>query len=522
MIAYKVFTRAVLRALCSGVLLFSAACRSVGPDYIEPQVQWLESWETELYGQFQAQDDWTSDSLEEWWTLFDDPTLDALIEVARVNNPDLRIAGLRVLESRASLDKALGQRYPQRQQATGSLTYINSQTTAGDQLQDLTEGQLGVVAGWELDFWGRFRRGIESADATFFSSIANQRDAQVLLYAGVADLYFAYRTAEQRIHIAHENARIQKRSYDITSQLFASGQDSELDLQQAKSQYLATLATIPALEITLRELKNGLCVVLGRAPGNLPELSAEVGPLPSLAKPMIEGIPANLLLRRPDVRSSAFKIAAQSARIGIAQSDLYPRISLIGSIGLEANDQDNSDDVIALAVGPSVTWNILNYGRIKSTVRVQDARLQIAIEDFQKTVLTAAKEIDDAAITVVKTRAIQQNLRDSLQAARRSLELANKRYQEGYADFQRVLDAQRAVAAQSDSDLINQGRQITAVINLYRSIGGGWTRTAVDNLIPGNTRMLMEERSDWSDLIRKPLPKLPAPISLDKDDTTNE
>ena len=222
------------------------------------------------------------------------------------------------------------------------------------------------------------------------------------------------------------------------------------------------------------------------------------------------------------MRSAAWQIAAQSPQIGAAKADLYPSIYLLGSIGITGNTLNGTDDIVALGVGPSLTWNIFDYGRIKNNVRVQDARLQIAIESFQNTVLQAAREIDDAAINVVKTREIEKTLTASLEAARRSLELANKSYQEGYADFQRVLDAQRAVAAQSEADLINQGRQITAVINLYRSIGGGWVPSGIDQLVPEATLKTMEARSNWGTLLNDPLPAVPETSSPPEEAMSNE
>lgn len=509
-------------ACISSGLLFFSACTTLGPDYEEPQLSWAEDWKTDLYGQFGSSESQEQMDLQYWWRLFNDPVLNELIEIARTDNPSLRIAGLRILESRATLGIATSLRYPQVQQATGAITYVNNQDTKGKNEQSFSQGDAALAAAWELDFWGRFQRGIESADAAFFASITNQRDAQVLLYAQVADLYYAYRTSVLRVLIAEENAKIQKRSYEITEQLFTSGQDSELDLQQAKTQYLATLSTIPDLEISRTQVRNALCALLGRAPGDLSELPASKDLLPKIAEPKVTAIPAKLLLRRPDVRSAAWQVAAQSPQIGAAEADLYPSVSLLGSIGISGNTLDGTDDTVTLGVGPSLSWNIFDYGRIRNNVRVQDARLQIAIESFQNAVLQAAREIDDAAVNVVKTREIQGTLTASLQAARRSLELANKSYQEGYADFQRVLDAQRAVAAQSEADLINQGRQITAVISLYRSIGGGWVPTTIDQLMPETTRTEMEERSNWGELLADPLPAVPETSSPPKEEMNNE
>jgi len=399
------------------------------------------------------------------------------------------------------------------QQASGGASYVNNRKhggTAGSSSDSFISYQAGFDLAWELDFWGRFRRSIESADAAFFASIANQQDVQVLLSAQVADLYFAYRTTELRIAIARDNAAIQARSYEITERLFQSGADSELDLQQAKTQYLATLSTIPELEITSTTIRNALCAVLGRPPGDVPELSGSVESLPGMDTAPLKGIPARLLLRRPDIRAAAWQVAAQSAQIGIAEADYYPAISLLGSIGWSGNTLNGASDTSSLALGPAFRWNIFDYGRIENNVRVQDARLQQAIENYQDRVLQAAREIDDAAVNVVKTREQQAVLAESVRAARRSLELANTRYREGYADFQRVLDAQRALFAQTERQLINQGNHVSAVVGLYRALGGGWLAMPVEQLIPEDVRDTMRERTNWGDLLTAPLPERPA------------
>jgi NodT family efflux transporter outer membrane factor (OMF) lipoprotein len=488
------------------------ACTTLGPAYEEPEVAWLSAWQSDLYGQVGHPGQQAEFDVRFWWRVFNDPVLNELIETARRENPTLRIAGLRILESRAVLGIASSNRYPQLQQASGAVNYVDSRERggqAGDRDQSFTTYRAGFDVGWELDFWGRFRRGIESAEAGFFASITAQQDVQVLLSAQVADLYFAYRTTLLRIEIARENAAIQKRSFEITEKIYESGQGSELDLQQAKTQYLATLSTIPELEATLIQLRNALGAVLGRAPGDVPELTSVAGELPVIEEAVIQEIPARLLLRRPDIRTAAWQVAAQSAQIGIAEADYYPAITLLGSIGWSADTLDASPDTLRTIVGPALTWNIFDYGRIRNNVRLQDARLQQAIEFFQDSVLQAAREIDDAAIRVIKSGEQQLILDDALKAAERSLGLANTRYQEGYADFQRVLEAQRALFAQSERELVNQSAHISAVIELYRAIGGGWFDMPVEDLVPESVREAMRDRTHWGDLLSTPLPVPP-------------
>jgi NodT family efflux transporter outer membrane factor (OMF) lipoprotein len=499
-----------MATICAALTL--SACTTLGPDYQQPTVDWLDGWQTSLYGQAGTAQQRAEVDLSFWWQLFDDPALNQLIESARQANPSLRIAGLRILESRAQLGIAGSSLYPQLQQINGAVSLVDSRQRGGalpSDEQSFISYQAGFNLGWELDFWGRFQRGIESADAAFFASIANQQDLQVLLNAQVADLYFAYRTIELRVAIARENAAIQKRSYAITERVYNSGQQSELDLQQAKTQYLATLATIPELQSSQTKTRNALATLLGRPPGDLPELAGKIDNLPNIEALLIRDIPARLLMRRPDVRAAAWQIAAQSAQIGVAEADYYPAITLLGTLSWAGNSLGASPDTSTLAVGPGFTWNVFDYGRIENNIRVQDARLQQLIEQYQDRVLQAAREIDDAAISVVKTAERRQYLFDSLRAAQRSLELANNRYREGYADFQRVLDAQRAVFSQSESELINRGSHISAVISLYKALGGGWLDTPVQQLIPEDLRDSMQQRSDWGALLDTPLPNKP-------------
>ncbi|MFT4825170.1 MAG: NodT family efflux transporter outer membrane factor (OMF) lipoprotein [Halioglobus sp.] len=489
------------------------ACTALGPDYQQPDVQWLQQWEADLHGQVvpPSSGEGSNPDLRFWWHLFDDPTLNKLVDLARSNNPSLRIAGLRILESRATAGIARGNRYPQVQQANGAISYINSNQSRGpdDTFRDY---QGGLRIGWELDFWGRFERSIESADAAFSASVFDQQNVQVLLTSQVADLYYAYRTTQLSIKIAQSNAAIQKRSFEITEQLFTSGQNSELDLQRAKTQYLSTVANIPSLEITLTQLRNALGVLLGRPPGHLPELDEQTALLlPTLDAIELKVLPAQLLMRRPDIRSAAATVAIASAQVGFTEAGLYPAVSLLGNISWSDNSISGSPESVLLGIGPSFTWNLFNYGRIKNNVRVQDARLQQAIESFQDTVLKGAREIDDAAVGMVKTREQRIPQHDSTVAAYRSLELANTRYREGYESFQSVLDAQRTVATTSQSELINDSNHISAVISFYAAIGGGWVTTPTLELIPEETRKIMELRSNWDDLLSAPL----EPVMLD-------
>jgi NodT family efflux transporter outer membrane factor (OMF) lipoprotein len=481
-----------------------SGCAPVGPDFHPQRESWSEHWTSTTIEQVTAQG--VQPDVRQWWEIFNDRNLEALIAEADAHNGDLQIAGLRVIEARAQLGIAVAGRYPQVQQVNADALYSARKRSDGFNPRSGSYWQYGVgfSIGWELDFWGRFSRAIESADASFFASQANREDVLVLMHAQVADTYFMLRTAEARLRIARENAALQKRSYEITQKLFKSGETDELDLQQAKTQYLGTLSSIPDLESQIVLARHALCVLIGRPPGPLPEVdmqSGKTGVVPLVDRAVLQDVPADLLLRRPDVRAAEFQMAAQSALIGVAKADLYPSVSLLGSLVWSASSLTGEPSTLAFAGGPSITWNVFDYGRITNNVRVQDARLQQQIVVYQNTVREAAREADDAATSL--SAALQRDaiLHDAEGAARRSLTLANTIYREGYSDFQRVLDSQRALFAQQDAYIVNRGNAVGSLIALYKAVGGGWYTE--QPLVDPATRQQMQQRTDWGDLLNE-------------------
>ncbi|SDS28423.1 efflux transporter outer membrane subunit [Pseudomonas oryzae] len=479
-----------------------SGCVRLGPDFQPPGEAWLEAWRSPAIEQASRQV--AQPDIREWWRVFDDPVLDRLIAEADSHNTNLRIAGLRVMEARAQLGIARSGRYPQLQQASADSLYLERDQSGGRNPQDsqFWQHSLGVDIGWELDFWGRFSRAIESADAAYFAAEANYQDVLVLLRAQVAETYFALRTTEARLRVARANAEQQKRSYQITERLFASGESDELDLQQAKTQYLGTLSSLPAFEDQVARLRNALAVLIGRPPGPLTELAAREGLIPLVDRAVLQDVPAELLRRRPDIRAAELDVAAQSALIGVARSDLYPSLSLLGSIVWSTSSLDGAPDTLDRVAGPSLRWNILDYGRISNNVRVQDARLQQLIEVYRASVRQAAREADDAARGLSKALERERILGEAAISAERSLTLASAQYREGYADFQRVLDAQRALLVQQDNYLVTRNDALSSLIALYKALGGGWQGTPVQ--IDQASRAQMQQRTDWGDLLDAP------------------
>ncbi|EJM85309.1 efflux transporter outer membrane subunit [Pseudomonas sp. GM60] len=487
--------------LLLGVLGLSG-CVRLGPDFQSPKPTWIEHWSSPALEQSSQRS--LNPDLRQWWQVFGDPVLDRLIAEADTNNSDLKIAGLRVMEARAQLGIAQSGRYPQLQQASADSLYFNRRQSGGNNPQDshFWQHSAGFDIGWELDFWGRFSRAIESADASYFAAQANYEDVLVLLRAQLADTYFSLRTTEARLRVARENAKQQKRNFEITEKLFNSGQQAELDLQQARTQYLGTLSTIPSFEDQLLRTRNALAVLIGQPPGALPQLIDNEGLIPLVDRAVLQDVPANLLLRRPDVRAAELNVAAQSALIGVAESDFYPSLTLLGSIVWSADTLNGTSRSLDLIGGPSLRWNLFDHGQISNNVRVQDARLQQLIEAYRDKVRQAAREADDAAYGLIKSLERESILREAEVAAKRSLVLASAQYREGYSDFQRVLDAQRALLEQQDNYLVSRSNAVSNVIALYKALGGGWYSD--QPIVDPATRQDMKTRTDWGDLLDEP------------------
>jgi len=493
-------------ALGASVLL-SSACTTLGPDFKTPPADLEAVWneQNQMLG--------TSQVSQDWWTIFHDPVLDKLVDSAYRQNLPLQIAGLRIFEARAQLGIAIGQQYPQSQQLNGSLTKVGLSENSPNFFSALaddtyTQASVGIDAAWELDFWGRFRRGVESASANLGATVADYDNALVSLTAEVARTYMVLRTLEERLAIARSNSVTQKRSYEIAEVRFKNGAVSELDPSQALSLLKSTESTVPQLEGRIRQAKHALSTLLGMPPGQLRDILEQPGTLPQPPEVTDIGLPAELLRRRPDIRRAELQAAAQSALIGVAKSDLYPRFGLSGSLGVLSSDTGQSDlndlfssDSLAYNYGPVASWNVLNYGRLKNQVRVQDARLEALIVNYQNTVLDAAREVEDALSIYIGGRQQSDHLAESVKAAQRSVQLALVQYREGAADYQRVLDTQQTLLRVQDAYTTVRGDVINALVSLYKALGGGWEMRAGEPFVARERQKQMMERTDWGHLL---------------------
>jgi NodT family efflux transporter outer membrane factor (OMF) lipoprotein len=435
-------------------------------------------------------------------------------------NLGLQVAGLRILEARAQLGIVTGNLYPQQQQLGASAVAVGASKHAANTIAgDLNYKDLnaGFTAGWELDFWGKFRRGVEAADAQFLAAVANYDEVMVTLTAEVARSYILIRTLSERIRLSEDSAAIQARSLEIAENRFDGGLVTELDVQQARTLLANTRAAIPRYRADYRKVQNALSILLGTSPKDLSTQFYLSGPtgIPQPPAEIAVGVPADLLRRRPDIRRAEQQAAAQSALVGFTKADLYPHFTLIGSIGLQAsnspltreggsslNDLFSSNSFTYFA-GPSLTWNLLNYGRIKNQVRVQDARLQQLIISYQNAVLNAAREVEDAMTGFLEDKVQAGYLAEAVAASRRSVEISTLQYSEGLTDYQRVLDAQRGLTRDQDALATVQGSVAINLVNMYQALGGGWQLQASTEIVPDGVRQQMSERTDWGGLFDK-------------------
>lgn len=502
-------SRGAVRGLLWLALFLGAAGCMVGPNYKPPPLATAETW-------LEAGDQRVLTKPAEyraWWRTFDDPVLDRLVHSAYQQNLPLRQAGVRVLEARAQLGIARGQLFPQTQQAFGSLVYNRLSENAPDGVRSsqfsFYQSEIGATATWELDFWGRFRRAIESADASLMASVADYDSTLVSLTADVASTYILIRTLEKRLSIARENVRIQRESLGIAEARFEGGTTSMRDVEQAKTVLASTEASIPTLESQLRQAKNSLCVLLGLPPQHLTDELQGPEKIPAPPHAVAVGIPADLLRRRPDVKQAQYLAMAQSARIGVAKADLFPAFSLSGSLGLLSSNMGNAAlgnmfqwPSRTVAAGPGVQWNIFNYGRLQNNVRAQDARFQELLLVYQNVVLRAQQEVEDSLVAFLRTQERAAFLSESASAAMRSLDLAIIQYREGITDFTTVLTAQQSLLEQQDNLATSMGDIALNLVGVYRALGGGWEIREGQPLVPPAVQEAMANRTNWGKLLQ--------------------
>jgi len=501
----------------------------VGPDYKSPTApvaaKFLEANQPSVQTKTQE--------YERWWRVFNDPVLDRLVDIAYHQNLPLVAAGTRVLQARAELGVAIGEFFPQTQHGTGSVLYSREShadptATPQSELSNFWRDSLGLSANWELDFWGKFRRAIQSADAAYLASIASYDDALVTLIGDVATTYIGIRTLQTQIAIAEDNIVKQKKALAIAEYRFHGGVATKLDVYQAQNVLGQTEASVPQLTAQLKQGMNALRVLLGMAPQPLDDLLRGPQTIPVPPFDAAVGIPADLVRRRPDIRAAELAAMSQSAEVGIAEADLYPAFSLFGTFGTVASNINGNKlkqvfegKAITFGFGPTFSWNILNYGQITNQVRVQDAKLQELLVDYQNSVLTAQQQVENGLATFLESREAVDDLRRSVAAANAALGLAFLQYQLGTRDFTTVLTAEQNLYTAQNDLATAEGNVSSGLAAVYKALGGGWQIRDNNEFVPAQTVEEMRNRTNWGDLLPapnqpppQPAPGLPAPADV--------
>jgi NodT family efflux transporter outer membrane factor (OMF) lipoprotein len=482
----------------------------VGPNYRNPEAAVSSNWIDASDKRVRTD----SDDLSKWWTVFNDPVLNDLVCNAYNQNLTLREAGYRVLQARAQLGIAIGEIFPQSQAMTGDFLHEASSGATGSTQRFSHRWDYGFTLAWELDFWGRFRRGVESNRANLQASVADYDDVLVTLLSDVASAYVQYRTTEERIKYATQNINIQTKVLEITKESFAVGKVKKMDVDQAESTLYATQAGIPELEIALRTANNQLCTLLGIPPEQL-QSKLGTAPIPIAPVDVAVGIPADLLRRRPDVRRAERRAAAQCAQIGVAVSDFYPHISIDGTLDYQATRFKDlfSGKALSGNIGPSFHWDILQYGRLLNNVRLQDAHFLELVEAYKQSVLTANQEAENGLVTFLKAQERYKWQKKSVDAGKAALDTVREQWKAGVVDFTRVAQLLQNQVVLEDTLAQVQGEISTGLISVYKGLGGGWEIrcTGCAAPPPGELLLPVPRRLDSSEAER-PCAKLGPPV----------
>lgn len=462
-------------------MLLLSGCLRVGPNFKAPETATQTSW-TEQSSHITVNQEV---EIGPWWNNYQDEILNALIDYALQQNYTLEAAGYRILAARAHLGFAIGEYFPQTQQLERSYIRRHISANAPNTLgvdRDFADSILGLRIAWELDFWGRFYRGVQAAYGEYLGTQDDYLDVQRIMISDIVLAYVQYKTLQDRIAILERNIALQHRSAEIAKVRWEEGYDSELDYAQAVTLWKETQAQKTSLEIELKRTLTSIAVLVGLTPEDFASqfaLNAEPIHIPTDAT---VDYPAEVLIQRPDLRRSLDLLFAQNARVGIAITDLLPRISFTGFIGLDCASDTHSTanqgarnffsrKSLTFFYGPDIVWPVLNYGRLENRVKEEYAILNEGIALYRNQVLEAYKEVEDALTFFAKSIDETNELEQSFKSAKRSVDISTLQYQEGLADYTRVLNSLQLQVAAEDSMAQAHGNIGLAYANIYRSLG---------------------------------------------------
>ncbi|NOR54768.1 MAG: hypothetical protein GQ531_01025 [Sulfurovum sp.] len=478
-------------------------------------------------------------AIAQWWKTFHDPTLNTLIQKTYAQNLDIKSAGLRIAQARSVLGISEGLAFPQKQTFSGSASSSHTKAI------DVATAGANFDIGWELDVWGKYARGIESSEANLYASIFSYNDIMVSVIAEVARNYINYRTAEERLAYARRNVLIQERVTKMTEIQFNSGNVSELDMQQARSQLYNTRSAIPSIEISKVKARNAIVLLLGTNDRAVNQLLASgsskhgdstgkyvgeakkgvlqikagksdllnVNMIPHARMNPRNNIDANLITRRPDVKIAEYRVRSNNALIGSAIAELYPSFSVFGNIGWNSNNGSGSwvsgSNALGVTVGPSFSWNIFQYGRIKNQIRLQDAIFEESLVNYNKSVLSAVAEVSDAVNSYILTQKQQVENRKAVDATVRAFNISVIQYNDGLVSYQRLLTTVEKLTSTQDRYASIKGNLAIQAILLYKALGGGWQISKGKSYLSQETADNMKKRVDWDKYLDPEMTRLP-------------
>nr|WP_320014509.1 efflux transporter outer membrane subunit [uncultured Desulfobacter sp.] len=464
------------------ITLFTG-CKAVGPDYKQPDLFPEGSWHAPMQKGL-AQAPAAPEQLAQWWTVLDDPVLTDLISRAVQNNLDVKLALARIRQYRLLKGIEEADRLP-TVNASGGASWTGTSNEDGTGTVSKTYS-AGLDASWEIDLFGRIQRSIEAADATLSAKQEALRDTLVSLVGDLADSYINVRTAQIRLNVVRQSINSQTESFQLTQWQYQAGLTDELDVHQARYSLENAKAQIPALESSLSEAMNRVAVLSGLAPGILHEKLASPNPLPTLPATIAVGLPADALRRRPDIREAEYELIAQTAQVGVATAELYPELTLSGSIGMDAlSPAELIDNILdpshwARSLAANLYHTLFDAGSIRKNIEVQNALQEQALIQYESAILSALEEVENALVAYAKEQTRLGHLTIAAEQALAAEDLAKKKYQSGLIDFTTVLTSQQTVLSYQSDLATSQGSCVSNLITLYKVLGGGWTPVGSD------------------------------------------
>ncbi len=469
----RILPGAISRIALALAVALLAGCATVGPDYVPPRTAASPAWNTPLQGGLTVEAN--PPGLAAWWTTLNDPELSRLIEHAVVRNRDLKKAEARVREARARRGLSRAGLYPTLDASGSVIRSRGSAETGGATTSDLFSA--GLDASWEIDLFGGVRRSVEASEADLQAAGEDLHDTLVSLLAEVALNYVDLRTGQARLAVTEASLKSQEETHRLALWRFQAGLGDDLAVQQARYNLENTRAQIPTLHTTISEAKNRLAVLLGEAPGAVHAELSKPKPVPSLPPEVAIGVPADLLRQRPDVRKAERQLAAQTARIGVATAELYPKLKLSGAIGLQALTFGGLFNAAnATSSGSSgLTWRVFDAGAIRKNIEIQSALQEQSLIAYESAVLVALEEAENAIAAYAQEQRRRQSLGEAARSAEAAAELAQIKYRTGLTDFGTVLEAERSLLSFRDQLAQSDGAIVTNLVKLYKALGGGWT-----------------------------------------------